>query len=443
MKDRKTKDEKIACRLKTSIGGQALLEGIMMRGPKRTAMAVRNQKGEIVTEEWDTVTTKPKKIWTLPLFRGMYAMYSSLKVGYKALMRSAVLSGLEELEEEAEKEKKLKKLNKQRKKEGLPPLERLPGDESAEELEETVENTIETAAETVETVEETVENCEETAEEATAVGEEALETAEENEKASVEEPAEEIKEEKAAKKSEKEASEKKGSTEALVTGAALIGTVLGVGLAILLFIFLPTQLYTWTLGRVVEPSAMAAYPKMLIQSLFEGLVRIAVFVGYMFAVSLIKDIRRTFMYHGAEHKTIFCYEAGLPLTVENVRVQRRFHPRCGTSFMIVMLIIGILIGSFIPKFYVGQLLPVATGVQNLINNLLRTVCKLALLPLTVGIGYEFIKYAGKHDNLFVRILSAPGLWMQRISTKEPDDGMIECAIVAVEKVIPADGSDRL
>ena len=120
--------------------------------------------------------------------------------------------------------------------------------------------------------------------------------------------------------------------------------------------------------------------------------------------------------------------------MENVRKMQRFHPRCGTSFMIVMLILGIILGSFIPSFTLGS---------EALNNLLRSVCKLALLPVTVGLGYEFIKYAGRHDNRIVRILSAPGLWMQRISTKEPDDSMIECAITAVKEVIPEDGSDRL
>ena len=146
----------------------------------------------------------------------------------------------------------------------------------------------------------------------------------------------------------------------------------------------------------------------------------------MALVSLMNDIKRTFMYHGAEHKTIFCYESGLPLTVENVRKQSRFHPRCGTSFLILMLIVGVFIGMLIPTWF---------------NPLLRTVVRLLLLPLTMGIGYELIKIAGKHDNVFIRIISAPGLWLQRISTKEPTDDMIECAIAAIESVIPDDGSD--
>ena len=148
----------------------------------------------------------------------------------------------------------------------------------------------------------------------------------------------------------------------------------------------------------------------------------------MSAVSLMKDIRRTFQYHGAEHKTIFCYEAGLELTVENVRGQGRFHPRCGTSFLIVMLLVSIFIGMIIPP----ELPPV-----------IRTLIKIVLLPLTMGLGYEFIKFAGKHDNIVTKILSAPGLWMQRITVLEPTDEMIECAIAAVNEVIPDDGSDLI
>ena len=159
-----------------------------------------------------------------------------------------------------------------------------------------------------------------------------------------------------------------------------------------------------------------------LRGVFEGLVRILIFLGYMLAVSRMKDIRRTFQYHGAEHKSIFCYEKGLPLTVENVRMQKRFHPRCGTSFLVLMLVVGIIISILIP----------------IAHPVWRTVVKLALLPLTVGVGYELIKLAGRHDNWFTRFISAPGLWVQRITTIEPDDDMIECAIKALEAVIPAD-----
>ncbi|MBO5903790.1 MAG: DUF1385 domain-containing protein, partial [Clostridia bacterium] len=160
---------------------------------------------------------------------------------------------------------------------------------------------------------------------------------------------------------------------------------------------------------------------------FEGVLRIVIFIAYMALVSLMKDIRRTYMYHGAEHKTIFCYEKGLPLTVENVRAQRRFHPRCGTSFMILMLIVGVFLGMLIP----------AT-----IHPILRTVIKLAMLPLTMGIGYELIRLAGRVDNVLTRIISAPGVWLQHLTTIEPDDSMIECAILAFKEVIPQDECDN-
>ncbi|MBQ4137682.1 MAG: DUF1385 domain-containing protein, partial [Clostridia bacterium] len=199
----------------------------------------------------------------------------------------------------------------------------------------------------------------------------------------------------------------------------VIASVLGVAIALVLFMYLPAQIFSWL------SKAFPVLEGNFVRSLFEGVLRIVIFVLYMYLVSLMKDIRRTFMYHGAEHKTIFCYEAGLELTVENVRKMNRFHPRCGTSFMILMLIVGIVISMFI----------------SVTNPILRTVIKLALLPITVGIGYELIKIAGRHDNALTRLISLPGVWLQHISVLEPDDSMIECAIKAVELVIPGDDSD--
>jgi len=191
-------------------------------------------------------------------------------------------------------------------------------------------------------------------------------------------------------------------------------------LAFGLFLWLPMQLWKWL--QIPFPGLENRY---FWRAAFEGVVRIIVFVLYVWATSLMKDIRRTYMYHGAEHKTIFCYEKGLPLTVENVRPQVRFHPRCGTSFMVLMLIVGIIVSMFI-------------RVDNLV---LRTGLKLLTFPIVVGVGYELIKLAGRADNVFTRIISAPGKWLQHITTREPDDSMIECAIAAMEKVIPGDGSD--
>ena len=317
---------------KTSIGGQALIEGIMMRGPKTTAMAVRNPEGEIVLEKWETEATKKKGVRTIPVVRGIFNFIDSMRFGYKCLMRSAEIAGLEDEPKKTESE------------------------------------------------------------------------------------------------DAGEAPKKEGGSSVGMTVLMVVSVVLGVLLAVGLFVALPSFLYA-LLAKFVP---FFSEDNRFLKSAFEGILKVLILVGYLAAVSLMKDIRRTFMYHGGEHKTIFCYEQGLPLTVENVRAQRRFHPRCGTSFMIVMLIISILIGILIPSFGSG-----------IVANLLRAVIKLLLLPLSVGLGYEFIKYAGRHDNVFIRILSAPGLWMQRISTKEPDDSMIECAIAALEAVIPEDDSDAL
>ncbi len=160
----------------------------------------------------------------------------------------------------------------------------------------------------------------------------------------------------------------------------------------------------------------------------------AIFIGYIALVSLEKDIKRVFMYHGSEHKTIFCYEHGLPLTVENVRIQKRFHPRCGTSFMFLMLAVGILISSLLviilPDFIISR-------------NYLWVPIKILLIPVICGLGYELIRLCGRHDNVLTRIIAAPGLWIQRLTTKEPDDSMIEVAIAAMKDVIPDDGSDEI
>lgn len=304
---------------KTSIGGQALIEGIMMRGPKKSAMAVRNPQGEIVLEKWDNEPAGKKssiidKLRKIPVVRGVFNFAISMISGYKSLMKSAEIAGFEDEDE-------------------------------------------------------------------------------------------------------------KENSKGLMAIVGIIAGVLGVLLSVGLFIFLPTFIYDLIAKYV---SVLAG--NRVLKSVFEGLLKILILVGYMAAVSRMNDIKRTFQYHGAEHKTIFCYEAGLELTVENVRKQGRFHPRCGTSFLIVMLLISIFIGMVIPPE---------------LPTVIRTLLKLLLLPLTMGIGYEFIKFAGKHENAVTKILSAPGLWMQRITVLEPDDSMIECAIAAVNEVIPEDGSDLI
>ncbi len=329
-----SKQEQACPMKKTSIGGQALIEGVMMRGPKRTAMAVRHTSGEIRMEEWDNPENKRPAITKWPIIRGLFNYIDSMVVGYKCLMRSAEMSGMEEELEEAERAAKAEKAAKKGK-------------------------TLE---------------------------------------------AEDGKEKKSG---------------ALFNAVMVVGVVLGVALSLVLFMWLPSQLFAW-LKELWEP-----LDNRYIRGVFEGLLRIAIFLGYMIAVSRMKDIRRTFQYHGAEHKSIFCYEKGLPLTVENVRLQSRFHPRCGTSFLVLMLLVGIIISILIP----------------IAHPVWRTVIKLLLLPVTVGVGYELIKLAGRKDNWLTRVISAPGMWMQHLTTIEPDDDMIECAIKSLEAVIPENAED--
>ena len=400
--------QRIACAKRTSIGGQALMEGIMMRGPKKSAMAVRNPQGEIVLEVTDISTGKRPLITKIPIARGVYNFVGSMIIGYKALMRSAEISGLEEIEEELAKEKAAKKAAKQAKKDGTVVADEVAVEEAAAE-----EATAEEA-----TAEETV------AEE--AVAEEAVAEETVSEETVAEETVAEdakVEETKASSKTE----EKKKSSN-LTTIITIIAGVLGVALALGLFIFLPDTIAGWIAGFTPDPENW--------RPVFAGFIKIIILIAYMSLVCLLKDIRRTFEYHGAEHKTIFCYEAGLELTVENVRKQRRFHPRCGTSFLILMLIISIGIGLCINPVY-----KLVTG--NTANTLIFSLIKLCLLPLTMGIGYELIKLAGRHDNLFTRIISAPGMWLQRITVKEPSDDMIECAIAAFKEVIPEDDTDKI
>ena len=311
----------------TSIGGSALIEGIMMRGPKRTTVAVRTGENEIHTEDlkFNTLASK-SKFWRLPFIRGISGIVDSMRLSYKALSISA---------------------------------------------------------------------------------DKALEAGEIEE----EEPS----------KFEKWLLDKLGDN--LMKVVMVIATVLGVVLAVTLFFFVPSLLYD--LLALLFPAIKEV---VLVKSVFEGVLKIALFLGSVVLCSRMEEMKRVFMYHGAEHKTIFCYEAGEELTVENIKKQSRFHPRCGTSFLVITLLIGIVLGLFIPAAPFGI-------------SILRPVFKLILLPLMVGVGYEAIKLCGKYDNKFTRILATPGLWAQRITTQEPDDKMIEVAIEAMTAVIPDDGSD--
>lgn len=306
-----------SCAFKTKVGGQALIEGIMMRGPQKTCMAVRQPDGTLYTEEMEN----PKKHFgRIPIVRGFFGFIESMIVGYKTLMRSADLSMTEE----------------------------------------------------------------QAAAEQTAFD----------------------------RWVEKHFGEKGAN---LMLGLA---AVLGVCLAVGLFMVLPTFL----VGLLNKAVPLGGF-----KTLLEGLLKIAILVGYMAAVSRLPDMHRMFSYHGAEHKTIACYEAGLPLTVENVRGCRRFHPRCGTSFILIVLIVSVLVYSLLPWSGTG----------------LRVVLKLLLLPVVMGISYELLQWCGRSDSLVARWASAPGLWLQHITTAEPDDGMIECAIAAVTPVLPEKPEEAL
>ena len=313
---------------RTSVGGQALIEGIMMQGPKGMATAVRKPDGEILTEYHEVKRLRDKsKFFNVPIIRGIVGFVESMITGYKCLMYSAEVSGMEEIEE-AEMNKFEKWLN-----------------------------------------------------------------------------------------------DKLG--DKLMSIITFIASVLGFALAFFIFAYMPSMLFklinTHTASNL-EP----------FRGFFEGVLKIIIFVLYMLAVSQMKDIKRVFKYHGAEHKSIACYESGMELTVENVKKCSRFHPRCGTSFMFVMLILSIVIISIL-SFFVPDEVKAKTIIWVLI--------RLPMVPLIMGIGYEFIRYAGRHDNALVKALSAPGLWMQRITTKEPDDDIIEVGIASLQAVITENPED--
>ena len=321
-------------KFKTMIGGQALIEGIMMRGPDKDAIVVRGKDG--LTVETMPRKKNPPKSWkNLPFIRGIFNFFDAQAVGIKALLRSADLAP-EEMQEEPSK------------------LDRW--------LEKKLDNE---------------------------------------------------------------------TFQKVITGMAMF---LGLGLSILLFFLLPMVIGGF-FDRWIHSN--------LGLNLIEGLIRMVIFLAYMLLISRMEEMKRVFSYHGAEHKTIRCYEAGLPLTVENVREQTRLHPRCGTSFLLVVMVISILVFSVASS----ALLAAAPGLEairgTLGYRLLMIAFKLLLLPLVVGITYEINRWAGRHDNGFTRILTAPGMWLQNFTTNEPDDSMIEVGIAAVEAVLPEqEGADR-
>ena len=316
-------EEKQSCAFRTSIGGQALIEGILMRGPEKQAIVVRDQEGNLVEKVEELRFIRDRyPILGVPLIRGTINFLDSMVNGVKALMYSADFYPDEEAAQPSKFELWL---------------------------------------------------------------------------------------------------EKHLSSKKLESAVVTLAVLLGVGLSVFLFMVLPTFLT----GGILH--FFPGFP-MWGRNLVEGLLKIAIFLLYLVFCSKQKDIYRVFQYHGAEHKTIFCYEAGLPLTVENVRVQPKHHPRCGTSFLFVVIFVSILVSSVI------------FGIWPVTNALLRTVIHLLLLPLVVGITYEFNRWVGRHvqDNGLAKVLTAPGMWMQNFTTNEPDDGMIEVAIRSLELVLPSE-----
>ena len=321
-------EENKSCAFRTSIGGQALIEGVMMRGPEKQAIVVRDQEGNLVEKVEDLKFIKDRyPILGLPLVRGTVNFLAAMVNGVKALMYSADFYPDEEAAQPSKFELWL---------------------------------------------------------------------------------------------------EKHLSSKKLEQAVVTLAVVLGVGLSVFLFMVLPT----FITGGILH--FFPGFP-MWGRNLVEGLLKIAIFLLYLIFCSKQKDIYRVFQYHGAEHKSIFCYEAGLPLTVENVRIQPRHHPRCGTSFLFVVIFVSIIFSSII------------FGIWPITNVWLRTLVHLLLLPLIVGVTYEFNRWVGRHvqDSGLAKVLTAPGMWLQNFTTNEPDDSMLEVAIRAMELVIPEQkGKDK-
>ena len=390
----------MGCEKKTSIGGQALIEGIMMKGPHKTVIACRLPDGGISVEDYQSNSIAKKHKWLgFPVIRGVVNLVESMIYGYKAMMLSAERSGmLDDLDEKKQEPEVEAEVEAEVEVETETEAEPEPDDEA--EVEESAEEPVE---------ENTEEPVEETAEEPVEEVAQAEETAD----------AEPVKEKSG------------GESSVLMAIVSIISVILGVGLAIVLFMYLPHVLFTKL--NALEGVNLTPY-----QALFEGAIKLVIFFAYMLAVSYMKDIRRVFMYHGAEHKAIFCYENGLELNVENVRKQKRFHPRCGTSFLILMIIVSVIVCQLL--LFIPGINTIAKS-DEFVNKLIWVFLKIATLPVVCGLGYELIKICGRHDNIITKIISAPGLWLQRISTKEPDDAMIEVAIASIEAVIPENAED--
>ena len=401
----------------TSIGGQALIEGIMMKSPEKTALAVRMPDKSIdITYLNGKGIRERYKILRVPVIRGVAGFVESMIQGYKAMMMSADKSGFTDLEEEDSRKAKAETVKET--------------DEIADEQENGAVQQAETeqqaGAETEKEVCDKQELNPSDVQEVSTEQEAVIEIESENLDKQELNPSgvqQNSFEQKAPFAGDQKTGDQKNGEKknnALMSVIMVIATVLGVALAVILFMLLPRLAVSGL--RLVTGTDFSP----VVRSSIEQLLKLAIFVAYVWAVSYMKDIKRVFMYHGAEHKTIFCYEKGLPLTVENVRVQRRFHPRCGTSFMILMILISIVFSTLVQIIF--------PAVYN--AAWLWVVIKILLIPVVCGAGFEVLKICGKYDNLATRIISAPGLWLQRITTKEPEDGMIEVAIAALKACEP-------
>ena len=406
--------------VQTHIGGQALIEGVMMRGKYSWAAAVRTPEGDIYTEEHDLKTTEDRHGWLYwPVVRGCRALVESLMLGYKAL--SVASEHAFDLEED-EKEKDAKKAAE------APASAEVPAPASAV-AEPEAETGQPVLAKVVETVGEAV-NAEREADaaatELSPAAEEALATldAEPAPAAEPEASAEPIVEAKPAVEDGKKAAkdeEKDGEGKSIM----IIGSVLGIALGLALFILLPAWLTNLIVGNYDE--------HVIVWNVVDGVLRVGVFIFYVWLISRMKDIKRMFRYHGAEHKTIHCYEHGLELTPENARQFPTLHVRCGTAFLIMTLILAIIVFSMVPV----KAICAGLGLAGMGQFVVIVLTRIVFIPLVAGLGYELtVKWAGAHpERKAVRVVLWPGLQMQKLTTAEPDDDMLECAITAMKMVL--------
>ncbi|MBQ8146056.1 MAG: DUF1385 domain-containing protein [Clostridia bacterium] len=349
-----------SCRL-NRVGGQAVIEGVMMKNGQEVALAVRKEDGTIEIDKSQFVALKTKHKWlNIPILRGIIGFFESMVLSFKTLGKSTDMLGLDEEDEKIKAERQAKKEAKRKEKLAKKGIEI---EEKSKDVDEKPQDVAE---------------------------------------------------------NEEKKEEKRGSGATTVV-MMVFSLILGLGLALFLFSALPTMV-TELLCKLFSIDKDGNMRYLLAG--VEGVIKILIFIIYLASVTLMKDIRRTFQYHGAEHKSIACFESGMDLTPENARKCTRFHPRCGTSFMFVMILLGVIVGMFIPQW-----------------GWVRIVIKIALMPVIMGVGYEFIMFAGKHENWLTKALSAPGLWMQRITTKEPDDNQLAIAICAIKASMPEEFPD--